>query len=160
MTSFKALMIAAATVVVGTFGAAQAAEIFFEGDMVRGHTPDGSTGPSCVLSSAYMRLESVVWRVRARNAAGENLNGDGLQSLVIQLSDGEQFPAKFGNHPRGEATDSFWATSWRIPADYPTGTVTYKVIATDLDGGVHEWEPFIVAPSQLTVIPGEVTFTK
>jgi len=161
MTSFKTLAIAAAVVAsLGTFGGAQAGELFFEGDMVRGGTPDGATGPGCVLASQYMRQEHVVWRVRVLNAAGENVDGEGLQSLVVRLSDGQEFPARFGQHPRGKHTDAFWATSWGIPADYPTGTVTYKVIATSLDGNTVEWEPFIVAPSQLTVIPGEVTFTK
>lgn len=161
MTPFKTLTMAAALVAsLGVFGVAHAGEFFFEGDMVRGPTADGLTGPSCVLANQYMRLEKVVWRVRVLNAAGENVNGDMLKSLVIQISDGQEFPAKFGQHPRGEPTDNFWATSWQIPADYPTGTMTYKVIATSLDGKVTEWSPFNVAPSLLTVIPGEVTFTK
>jgi hypothetical protein len=155
-------MVVAASIVtaLGMFSAVQAQDLFFEGDMVRGHTPNGSTGPGCVLTSQYMRQESVVWRVRVLNAAGENLDGDGIKSLVIVLANGEEFPAKFGKHPRGEHTDAFWATSWIVPEDFPTGTMTYKVVATTLDDKTIEWQPFIVAGSQLTVIPGEVTFTK
>jgi hypothetical protein len=141
-------------------GAAEAANLFFEGDMVRGSTQDGSTGPSCVLTSQYKRLEHVVWRVRVRNEAGENVDNNGLKSLAIQLSDGQTIDMRYGKHPRGTPTDEFWATSWGIPADYPTGTIGYKVIATDLEGSTHEWSPFIVESSQLTIIPGEVTFTK
>jgi hypothetical protein len=141
-------------------GSAQAVNLFFEGDMVRGATQDGATGATCVLTSQYMRKEHVVWRVRVLDETGAQLDDKGLQSLVIELSDGQQFPAHFGHHPRGKPTDDFWATSWGIPADYPTGTISYKVIATDLDGTVHEWRPFNVNLSDLAIIPGEVTFTK
>ena len=56
------------------------------------------------------------------------------------MSDGQTFAMKFGPHPRNPPqTDAFWATSWTIPADYPTGTVSYKITATDLQGNVQEW---------------------
>ena len=156
-------LISAAAVSVAALsfaGGAQAKNLFFEGDMVRGHTQDGATGPSCVLTSEYRRKESVVWRVRVLGESGDMVNNEGLKSLVVELSDGEKFDMHYGKHPRGKATDEFWATSWVIPADFPTGTIEYKVIATDMDGSVHEWAPFNVLPSKLTVIPGEVTFTK
>ena len=44
-----------------------------------------------------------------------------------------------------------------IPADYPTGSLVYKVVATDLDGRTQTWEPLKRAPTQLTVIAGEPT---
>jgi hypothetical protein len=44
---------------------------------------------------------------------------------------------------------------WVIPADYPTGSLVYKVVATDLDGRTQTWEPFKRAPTQLTVIAGD-----
>jgi hypothetical protein len=44
---------------------------------------------------------------------------------------------------------------WEIPADYPTGSLGYKVIATMMDDRTQTWEPFTRAPSQLTVIAGE-----
>ncbi len=158
--SLASAAVAFTAVALGFGGAAGAANLFFEGDMVRGSTQDGSTGPSCVLTSQYKRLEHVVWRVRVLNEAGELVKDDGLESLVVELSDGQTFPMHYGKHPRGEQTDEFWATSWGIPADFPTGTIAYKVVATDLEGDAHEWEPFIVEPSKLAIIPGEVTFTK
>lgn len=156
--------VAAAVVSLGIAGpleTAQAAKLFFEGDMVRGGSREGSTGPTCVLTSQFKRQEIVAWRIRVLDADGQALDDKGVQSLVVQLADGQTFPMKFGPHPRNPPqTDSFWATSWAIPADYPTGTVSYRIVATDLQGNVEEWSPFNVAPSQLMVIPGEVTFTK
>lgn len=146
---------------IGLAGTAQAANLFFEGDMVRGRGREGATGPTCVLGNQFMRKEIVAWRVRVLGEDGQPVDDKGLKSLVVQISDGQTFDMKFGPHPRNPPqTDSFWATSWAIPAEYPTGSFSYKVIATDLEGNTHEWAPFNVGSSQLTVIPGEVTFTK
>jgi hypothetical protein len=157
-------LVAGALISVGVMGLAdtvQAANLFFEGDMVRGRSQDGATGPTCVLSSQFKRMEHVVWRVRVLGADGQPVDDKGLKSLVVQISDGQTFAMNFGPHPRNPPqTDNFWATSWAIPADYPTGTISYKIVATDLEGNVQEWAPFNVNLSQLTVIPGEVTFTK
>ncbi len=152
--------VAISVAAISLAGTAQARNLFFEGDMVRGHTQDGATGPSCVLTSEYKRLESVVWRIRVLDETGAMVNNEGLKSLAVQLSNGETFDMHYGKHPRGKATDEFWATSWRVPAEFPTGTIEYKVIATDMDGTTHEWAPFNVVMSKLTVIPGDVTFTK
>ena len=64
------------------------------------------------------------------------------------------------NHPRENFTDQFWTVSWTVPADYPTGSLSYKVVAIDLEGKEHTWEPFKIGFSQLTIIPGEVEFVK
>lgn len=156
-------LIAAAAVFVGLTSAAPAQDgpkLFFEGDMVRGAQPTGMTGPVCVLTSQFKRKESVAWRVRVLDAAGKSIDDKQLKSLIVELSDGQKFPMKFGPHPRGRTDDYFWSASWVIPADYPTGTFAYKVIATDLQGRAQAWEPFKIQLSQLTVIPGEVEFKK
>ena len=140
--------------------AADTHSLFFEGDMVRGGTAAGVTGPACVLASQFKRRELVVWRIRVRDANGQNVDANTLNSLVVELPDGQSFPARFGPHPKGKDTDQFWSTSWTVPADYPTGTFAYKVVATGKDGTTRTWAPFNVAPSQLTIIAGDVTFTK
>jgi hypothetical protein len=113
-----------------------------------------------VLASQFKRRELVVWRVRVRDAQGKEVDADALKNLAVKLPDGQTFAARFGPHPRGKNTDQFWAAAWTIPSDYPTGTFVYSVVATDKDGQEHVWSPFNVAPSQLTVIAGDVTFTK
>jgi hypothetical protein len=126
--------------------AAGAPRFTFEGDMVRGQ--------ACVLSSLYKRGEGVVWRIRVIDPkSGQSVDNKGLKSLVVELSDGQKFPMKYGAHPKGPSpTDNFWAASWTIPAAYPTGSFSYKVVATGLDGQETDWQPFNVAPSQLTIL--------
>jgi hypothetical protein len=65
-----------------------------------------------------------------------------------------KLPAHYGPHGK-PPTDYFWSLHWEIPADFPTGSLGYKVIATMMDGTTQTWEPFTRAPTQLTVIAGE-----
>jgi len=134
--------------------AQEAKRLFFEGDIVS-NAVEGP-GPLCVLKSQYKRKEGVAWRIRILDQTGAVADDKVLKSVVVVLGDGQQFPARYGPHPpHGEATDIFWSLHWVIPADYPTGTLGYKVIATWPDGTSQTWEPFKREPSQLTVIADE-----
>jgi hypothetical protein len=46
-----------------------------------------------------------------------------------------------------------------IPDDYPTGTLRYKIVATDLQGKTQTWQSFQDPRSQIVVIPGGVEYT-
>jgi len=80
-----------------------------------------------------------------------------LKSVVVELGDGQKLRALYGPHPPrgGPPTDYFWSSHWEIPADFPTGSLGYKVIATMMDDTTQTWEPFKRAPTQLMVIAGE-----
>jgi hypothetical protein len=125
--------------------------LFISADMVRG--PAGS-GPVCVLSSRFMREERVAWRIRVQDAAGKELDDKGLKNVVVELSDGQKFPANFGGHPPDAPTAYLWSAGWTIPDDYPTGTFNYKVVATALDGTTQTWEPVNTKLSLLTIVAG------
>lgn len=141
-------------------GAPGGSRLFFEGDMVRA-AQQGAPGPFCVLANQFKRKEAVAWRIRVLDNTGKQVDDKGLKSLVVELSDGQKLPAKFGPHPpRGTATDHFWSLSWVIPETYPTGSLSYKVVATDLQGQSQAWEPFKREPTQLTVIAGEIEIKK
>jgi hypothetical protein len=139
-----------------------ARKLFFEGDLVRG-LQQGAPGPFCVLTNQFKRLERVIWRIRVLDQTGQSLDDKGLKSLVVELPDGQKLAAKYGPHPppaSGPATDFFWTAAWNIPSSYPTGTFAYKVVATDQEGTSQTWEPFKRAPSQLTIIAGEIEIKK
>jgi hypothetical protein len=154
-------IVALSSAVLAFGGAVEAADIFIEGDMVRGRPQEGATGATCVLTSQFKRLEHVVWRIRVKSADKKELDSKGVKGVVIKLADGQTFPMSYGPHPRNPPqTDAFWATSWAIPAAFPTGSIGYKVVVTDLEGKEHEWTPFKINLSALMIIPGEVTFTR
>lgn len=125
--------------------------LFISADMVRG---PGGSGPVCVLSSRFMRKERVAWRIRVEDENHKELDDKGLKSVVVELSDGQKFPARFGGHPPNAPTAYLWSTGWSIPDDYPTGTFNYKVVATAPDGTTQTWEPVNNKLSLLTIVAG------
>jgi len=139
--------------------AQQPQSIFIEGDMVRGNTGKGQTGPTCVLNSQFKHNENAVFRVRVRDITGKPLDDKGIQGVVIELSDGQTLPMRYGGHPPRGSIDYFWSAGCVISDDYPTGSLSYKVVATDLQGRVQTWQSFQDPRSQLEVVAGTVQYS-
>jgi hypothetical protein len=133
--------------------AQQAKKLFFEGDIVRHALPD-QVGPFCVLSNQFKRKEAVAWRIRVLEPNGNVADNTVLKSVVVILGNGQKLPARYGGHGM-PPTDHFWSLHWEIPADFPTGSLGYKVVATMMDDSTVSWEPFNRATTQLAVIAGE-----
>lgn len=113
---------------------------------------DERAGAVCVNLSQFPRNSEIVWRARVIDpVSGEELGDDALDSVVVNLGDGQTLDMRYGPHPRDNPTDFFWTTSWAIPADYPTGTLDWEVVASGSDGSTGTFKPFDVAPSLLTI---------
>ena len=127
--------------------------LFFEGDIVR-HRLDGQVGPFCVLTNRFMRGEAIAWRIRVLKPDGTAATDADIQSLVVNMGNGESLEMEYGPHGN-PPTDYFWANSWTIPENHPTGTIGYEVVATTNDGTEVTWKPFERPNTQLAVIEGE-----
>lgn len=129
--------------------------LVIQADTVSGplNIPEQERGSAvCVQQSRFARNSEIVWRARVIDpVSGEELGDDTLESVVVSLGDGQELEMRYGPHPRDNPTDSFWTTSFDIPADYPTGTLDYEIVATGPDGETATFSPFDVAPSLLTV---------
>ena len=107
----------------------------------------------CVLQSQYKRGNHITWRVKVYDpATGEPMDDTDLESVVVELPDGQTFEAEYGGHPAQNSTDHFWATSWVVPEDYPTGSLPYEVTARATDGRTGQFDRFNVAPSLLMIV--------
>ncbi len=134
---------------------AAAPQLFFSGDMVISPA-EGSGGAHCVLASQFRHKDEVVFRVRVLNQNGDPVTDKDLKSLVVKLSSGEEFPMRYGGHPHDKPVDNFWTAGWKVPDDYPAGSLSYQVIATTEQDTTENWAPFNVAPSELTILPDGV----
>ena len=159
MKSSALSAIAVAIALTGMSGTASAqvrtdppGKLFFEGDIVR-HGLEGQQGPFCVLQNQYKRGEAVAWRIRILSSDGTAADNAVLKSVVVELGNGQKIPTEYGPHGN-PATDYFWAESWTVPQNYPTGSLGYKVIATMQDDSIVTWEPFTRPASQLAIIEG------
>ena len=89
--------------------------VFIEGDMVRGNTAKGQTGPTCVLNNQFKHNENAVFRVRVRDITGKPLDDKEIKGVVIELSDGQKLTMRYSGHPPRGSIDYFWAVGWVIP---------------------------------------------
>jgi hypothetical protein len=106
----------------------------------------------CVQSNRFKHADVIVFRAHVVDTkTGEDMTGDDLTSVVAQLPDGSSFPLKYGQHPPKNPQQSYWTVAWPVPADYPTGTISYKIVATNKAGETATFEPFKIMPSQLTI---------
>jgi hypothetical protein len=175
VTKLNAMALGIAVLSMGVLGyasgvtAQEAQKMFIEGDIVRGNTPNGNTGPVCVLANQFKRKENVIFRVRVRNIAGQPLDDKDIKSIIVELSDGKKYPAAYRPRPPVAVRaalgltgpiDYFWSAAWLIPQDYPTGSLSYRVVATDMQGNTQEWTPMKDLRSLPVVMPGDVEYTK
>ena len=130
-----------------------AGKLFFEGDIVR-HALAGQQGPFCVLNNQFKRGEAVAWRTRILKPDGTVADNNYLKSVEIELGNGQKLPAHFGGHGM-PPTDFFWSLFFTFPANFPTGSLGYKVNATMQDGSVVTWEPFTRDTTQLMIVAGD-----
>ena len=154
-------LVLTAAVFAGAFAFANAAQaqqakkLFFEGDIVR-HALPNQAGPFCVLNNQYKRNEAVAFRIRILQPNGEIADNKVLKSVVVELGNGQKVPTHYGPHGM-PPTDFFWSIFWTIPANHPTGSIGYKVVATMMDDSVVEWKPFNRPTTELMVVEGKPT---
>lgn len=135
--------------------AADATVLAIAADTVSGprNIPEEERGGAvCVLTNRFPRNSEIVWRARVIDpATGEELDDTAVESVTVELDDGQSLDMRYGPHPSDEPTDFFWTTSLEVPADHPTGTLGYTITAADTEGRTGSYQPFEVAPSLLTI---------
>ncbi len=136
--------------------------------IVDANTVTGSAGaPSpqdiCIGSTRFQQGEEVVWQIKVYDpTSGETMDDQALDSVAVNLADGQTLNAVYGPHPgappgqpQPPATDHFWTVGWNIPADYPTGSAPFTVTAKSKDGRTGTFSEFNVAPALLTVVSAQ-----
>jgi hypothetical protein len=130
-----------------------AKNLVLSSDMVTGSGGTVKATSSCVLANVYKAGNQVVFRMRVYDpVTGKPMDDKALSSVTVSLPDGQSFTAKYGGHPAKAPVDYFWATSWVIADNYPTGTLNYTATAKAVDGRTGTFDNFNVTPSLLTVI--------
>lgn len=102
----------------------------------------GVQGVNCVNQTVFFPGDTVVFRaVIADGPTGRPLTRDDVQRLgvqaVVTLSDGTKLPLRLESHPpppNAPAHKIYWAGAAPIPADHPTGALTWTVTVSDKSG--------------------------
>jgi hypothetical protein len=102
----------------------------------------------CVPRTTFNPGDTIVWRAEVQDAAGVRLTADRIKALgltgTIQLKDGTKVPLAFGIHPpfpNAPATDTYWAGTYYVKTDHPTGTLAWTATVSDSAGNTVSFTP-------------------
>ncbi|HEX8966327.1 MAG TPA: hypothetical protein VF937_00500 [Chloroflexota bacterium] len=126
-------------------------KLLLSADIVQGskNVPQAQAAmKSCVMSSRFPRNSEIVWRVKVFDPRTADLMDDAkLSGVQVRLANGKTVDLNYGAHPKDPPNEYYWANSWVVPKDAPTGTLRYSVVATGVDGRTGQFEPISVAAS-------------
>jgi hypothetical protein len=132
-------------------------------DTVNGSRPVGAKPRpvSCTQTNVYTRGEQQVFRVWGTVAGtGDILSTENVKYAYVSIPGTPNIKMSWGSH--GSATNKvwFWAAAWNLPADYPLGDVTAKIVFKTEDDtfGTYDYK-FTVVP-QLTTTAKKTTTVK
>ncbi len=105
---------------------------------------DTVTNVGCLQTNVFHRgVDVVVWRINVLQNGQQDKNA----TVTVQVKGGQTYPAPYNKQ------DGFYTAAWHEGLNTPTGTIQYTVTATDgsLTGS---YQPqFMVAPSELMIVP-------
>jgi hypothetical protein len=124
-------------------------------DTVAGSRPSAGAKPrpvSCTQTNVYVRGEQQVFRVWGSVAgSGDILSTENVKYAYVQVAGTPNLKLNWGAHGATSNRVWFWTAAWNLPADYPLGETTAKIVFKTEDDqyGIYEYK-FTVVP-QLNV---------
>jgi hypothetical protein len=120
---------------------------------------------NCFLMNRFKKGQRAGFRMTAIDGGtGEVENSATLVAHVTYAGKTVDIPMRWrgapargaapGQAPRGylRPPTELWTGFWVVPADAPTGMISYTVTATDRFGRTAEFKPFSYETSQLTIV--------
>ena len=126
--------------------------MFLYVDTVNGTRPAPGTAPrpvGCSHTNTFKRGEQVVFRVWGSVAeTGAILSSENVTYAYVKTPGLPNLKLNWGGH--GAATNRvwFWANAYLVPADYPLGNVTARIVFKTDDGkfGLYDYD-MVILPS-------------
>lgn len=133
----RLLLLAGIVAVLGALAAPALAQVptlsmFLYVDTVNGTRPAPGTKPrpvGCSHTNTFKRGEQVVFRVWGSLAeTGAILSNENVKYAYVQTPGLPNLKLNWGGHGSGTARVWFWANAYLLPADYPLGNVTARIV--------------------------------
>lgn len=134
----RLLVLLGAVAVLGAVAApavAQAPErvnVFLYVDTVNGTRPAPGTPArpiGCTQTNTFKRGEQVVFRIWGSVAdTGDILNTEIVKYAYVKLPGAANMKLNWGAHGASTNRVWFWTTPWIVPADYPLGAITARIV--------------------------------
>ncbi len=106
-------------------------DVFLYVDTVNGSRPVGAKPRpiSCTQTNSFKRGEQLVFRVWGSEAAtGDILSTENVKYAYVKIPGQPNMKLNWGAHGTQSNRVWFWTAAWIIPADYPLGTTTFRIV--------------------------------
>ena len=111
--------------------APQKLAVFLYVDTVNGSRPVGAKlrPLSCTQTNTFKRGEQVVFRIWGSEAeTGAVLSTENVKYAYVKLPGQPNLKLNWGAHGSPANRVWFWTTPWIVPADYPLGAITARIV--------------------------------
>ena len=124
-------------------------------DTVNGSRPAAGTARrpiSCTQTNTFTRGEQQVFRVWGTQAGtGEILSTENIKYAYVTVTGTPNLKLNWGAHGATSNRVWFWTAAWNLPADYPLGDYTAKIVFKTEDGSFGTYDfTFTVVPALKT----------
>lgn len=106
-------------------------DVLLYADTVNGSRPQGAKPRpiGCTQTDIFKRGEQLVFRVWGTEAAtGDVLSTENVVYAYAKIAGQPNLKLTWGPHGAASNRVWFWAAGWNIPADYPLGTTTLRIV--------------------------------
>jgi hypothetical protein len=103
---------------------------------------------SCTQTNVYVRGEQQVFRIWGTVAgSGDVLSPENVKYAYVSVPGTPNMKLNWGSHGSVSNKVWFWTAAWNLPADYPLGEATAKIVFKTEDDsfGTYEYK-FTVVP--------------
>ena len=105
--------------------------MFLYADTVNGTRPAGAKPRpvGCTQTNTFKRGEQLVFRIWGSEAStGSILSTENVKYAYVKIP-GQPFAGlNWGAHGATTNRVWFWTAAWNIPADFPLGTTTFRIV--------------------------------
>ena len=115
---------------------------------------------SCSHNSYFKRGDRIGFRFTAIDpATGKR---DRASQLVVHINyRGKTIDLPMRDRQNVKQPErEFWIAEWKVPDDAVTGIINYTVTARDPQGRTGEYRPFVVEPSEITIVEDRAWATR
>lgn len=106
-------------------------DVFLYVDTVNGTRPAGAKPRpiGCTQTNTFKRGEQLVFRIWGSEVAtGAVLSTENVMYAYAKIPGQSNLKLNWGAHGTAPNRVWFWTGAWNIPADYPLGTATFRVV--------------------------------
>ncbi|HSG13253.1 MAG TPA: hypothetical protein VLA22_05230 [Gaiellaceae bacterium] len=130
--------------------APQRLNVFLYVDTVNGSRPAPGTKPrpvGCSQSNNWRRGEQVVFRIWGSVAdTGAILNTENVKYAYVSVPGQPNMKLNWGPHGARDNRVWFWTSAWIVPADYPLGSLTARIVFKTEENkfGIYDYDMNII----------------